>query len=180
MVAKKKGLYLVDNLRECSKCHEIKERTEFFKHSQRSDGLHSWCKSCCKKGNKESLRKKYSNFEGRITTFLRTCKASAEKRGQEFSLTRNDLIEMWETQEGICAYTGIEMTTQPATSVSVSVERVNNNIGYTKDNTILVCNAVNRMKSNFSGEEFFSFCKAVVDWLGDENNELEVEFKKYG
>ena len=86
---------------------------------------------------------------------------------------------MWEKQHGLCCYTGIEMTTLPSMKNSLSVERVDNSVGYTKNNTVLVCNKINSMKSSMSGEDFFNFCKSVVDWLGNENGELEVTFNKY-
>ena len=174
-MAEKKGF------RSCSKCKKEfpADNTHFFKHSQRSDGLHSWCKSCCKEGNKKSIEKKYSTFEGRITTFLRTCKESAKKRNQEFSLSRKDFLDMWKQQDGLCVYTGLPMELAPATLFSVSVERIDNNIGYTPENTVLVTNAVNRMKSNMEGEDFFHFCKCVTLWLSNKDLELEVEFEKH-
>jgi|688.fasta_scaffold1117476_1 hypothetical protein len=171
--------YPETNTKSCAKCGEIKDLLLFFKHNQTSDGYHSWCKPCCKEGNDRSREKKYATFEGRISTFLTSCKKNAEKRKNEFSLTREDLMEMWEQQGGLCCYTGIQMTTQAAMPNSVSVERVDNSIGYTRDNTVLVCNGVNSMKSAMNGEDFFHFCKAVVDWLGDENGELKVDFRKY-
>lgn len=175
----RRALYSNEENRECSKCGAVKPREQFFRHSQRSDGLHSWCKECCKEGSRKSLVKKYATFEGRITTFLRTCKVSAEKRGQEFSLTRRDFEEMWRDQYRLCAYSGIEMTTLPAKLTSVSVERIDNKVGYTRENTVLVCNGVNRMKSDMEPEEFFNFCKSVSDWLSDDGGNLCVEFVKY-
>jgi hypothetical protein len=174
-MAKKPGF------RFCSNCHESYPATgeHFFRHKERKDGLHSWCKSCCKEGNKRSIEKKYSTFEGRITTFLRTCKESAKKRNQEFSLERQDFLEMWDEQQGLCVYTGLPMELQPNTLFSVSVERVDNSVGYTKNNTVLVTNAVNRMKSNMEGEDFFHFCKCVTLWLSNKKLELDVEFDKY-
>jgi 5-methylcytosine-specific restriction endonuclease McrA len=35
-----------DNLKRCSKCGELKPRTEFYRHKSKSDGLHSACKQC--------------------------------------------------------------------------------------------------------------------------------------
>lgn len=166
--------------RACSKCHKVYElnNDNFFRHSQRKDGFHSWCKPCCKAGNQRSLEKKYSTFEGRITTFLRTCKNSSKKRGHEFNLTRQDFIDMWEAQEGLCAYSGIKLNLAPNTTTSVSVERIDNTIGYTPENTVLVAKAINSMKSNLTGEEFYDFCKSVVLWLSNENLERQVDFKK--
>jgi hypothetical protein len=70
------------------------------------------------------------------------------------------------------------MTTAPGKYNSVSVERINNSIGYTAENTILVCNIVNRMKSDIPGEVFFDVCRAVVRHLGDLDGNLDVDFCK--
>lgn len=86
---------------------------------------------------------------------------------------------MWDTQGGLCAYSGMKMSLGANKPTSVSVERVNNNIGYTKENTVLICKAVNSMKSNMIGNDFFLWCKHVVEWLGDESNNQAVEFDKY-
>lgn len=85
---------------------------------------------------------------------------------------------MWEKQDGICVYTGIEMTTQPNSPYSVSVERINSNVGYTKENTVLVCNAINKMKTDLDPVLFFEMCSVVTKFLGDENGNLNVEFIK--
>lgn len=150
----------------------------FFKHNQTKDGHHSWCKSCCKEGNERSRLKKYSTFEGRISTFLSCCKRNSIKRGQECTITSDDLLSAWHQQDGVCAYTGIKMTTAPNEYHSVSVERIDNEIGYTPENTILVCNIINQMKSNIPGEVFYEFCRSVVKHLGDEDGNLDVDFSK--
>ena len=158
----KRAFYFPDtNEKICAKCGEKKSIDVFYKHSATNDGWHSWCKACCKEGNARSIEKKYATFEGRVTTFLTTCKNSAKKRGQEFSLTRKILLDLWEKQEGRCFYSGIKMSTQPSRHDSVSVERIDPDIGYTKFNTVLVCNAINRMKTDLLLQEFLSFCDAV-------------------
>jgi hypothetical protein len=72
------------------------------------------------------------------------------------------------------------MTTAPNEYTSVSVERIDSSVGYTAENTILVCNVINRMKSDLPGEVFFDMCRAVTDFLGDEDGNLGVDFRKYG
>lgn len=146
----------------CSKCGYLKNHSEFYKHNQTKDGLHSWCKACCKIGNDKSRKKKYSTFEGRVTTFLRTCKTSSEKRGNEFDLDREFLLSLWNNQKGRCYYTNLVMDTQPANPQSVSIERLDSSIGYTKNNTVLVCNYINKMKTDLTMQDFIFFCKAVA------------------
>ena len=81
---------------------------------------------------------------------------------------------MWNQQSQICAYSGKVMTLEHGKLNTVSIERIDSKIGYTKSNTILVCNAVNRMKSDFTFNEFFEMCKSVTEHLSDDFLELQV------
>ena len=153
----------------CFKCKESKSTALFFKHNQTSDGFHSWCKSCCMEGNRISREKQNSTIEGRAVVFLRNSKKNSIKRGHEFDLNVSDIVSFWDKQMGLCAYTGRQMSLDAGNLDTVSIERIDSKIGYTKENTILVCQAINRMKSDFAYEDFFNLCRDVAEWLGDEN-----------
>lgn len=159
----------------CFKCKESKDAILFFKHHQTSDGLHSWCKACCSEANVTSRAKANSTIEGRARIFLRNAKKSAEHRKQEFELTSDDVVGFWNKQLGYCAYSGREMTLEAGKLNTVSIERIDSSIGYTKVNTILVCQAINRMKSDFGYEDFYELCRDVATFLGDEVLNLAVE-----
>ena len=161
-------------MKTCFCCKATKERSLFFKHSQTPDGLHSWCKECCRQGNQKSRIKVNSTIEGRAKIFLQNAKKSAKKRNQEFLLEIPDVVGFWHDQQMICAYSGMEMTLEAGKLNTVSIERIDSNIGYTKDNTILVCQAINRMKSDFSYEDFYMLCQSVTKFLGDDELKLEV------
>ena len=161
---KKAFFFPETNEKICSKCGQKKTIRKFYKHKETQDGFHSWCKDCCKLGNQKSIKKKYSTFEGRIPTFLRSCSESAKKRGHECTITAEDLLMIWEEQKGKCKYSGIPMTTQPSKMNSVSVERVDSDNGYTKENTVLVCNHINRMKSDLELEQFIYLCSEVYKY----------------
>ena len=158
----------------CFCCKETKERTLFFKHNQTADGLHSWCKSCCNTGNQKSRDKVNATIEGRAKIFLQNAKKSAKKRNQEFELEIFDVVNFWHDQKMICAYSGLEMTLEASKLNTVSIERIDSGIGYTKSNTILVCQAINRMKSDFSYEDFYLLCSSVTQFLGDDQFKLAV------
>ena len=66
------------------------------------------------------------------------------------------------------------MTLEAGKLNTVSIERINSATGYTVDNTILVCQAINRMKSDFELEDFYNLCRDVVDFMGDESLNLDV------
>jgi hypothetical protein len=166
------------NYKICFKCKTSKPIIGFFKNSQTLDGFHSWCKSCCTEGNIKSRAKANSQIGTRAKIFLRNAAKAAVKRNQEFSLTANDIVEMWDLQLAICPYSGREMTLEAGKLETVSIERIDSGIGYTRENTILVCNAVNRMKSDFSLQEFYDLCSDVARFIGDKDLQLAVEAKK--
>lgn len=161
-------------MKTCFCCKQPKSTTDFFKHSQTPDGLHSWCKVCCTEGNKRARAKINSTIEGRAKVFLQNAKKSAAKRQQTFSLTISDIVECWDTQKNFCAYSGRLMTLEAGKLNTVSIERIDSNIGYTPSNTILVCQAINRMKSDFKLDDFYALCADVAQFLGDEELNLSV------
>ena len=164
-------------MKTCFRCKETKEPGLFFKHNQTADGLHSWCKSCCTAGNARSRAKRDSTIEGKAKIFWRNAQKSAEKRQQEFSITLHDIVVAWREQKEICAYSGRKMTLVAGQLDTVSIERIDSKIGYTPSNTILVCQAINRMKSDFEFEDFYALCADVTAFLGD--NELRLTVGGY-
>jgi len=106
--------------------------------------------------------------------FLQNAKKSATKRQQVFSLTIGDIVRCWKEQNGVCAYSGRQMTLTAGELNTVSIERIDSAVGYTLENTILVCQAINRMKSDFGFEDFYNLCRDVVNFLGDDELKLAV------
>jgi len=161
-------------MKTCFCCKTEKPYSLFFKHKQTSDGFHSWCKECCAAGNNRSREKQNSTIEGRAKIFLQNARKSAAKRQQSFELTIADVVDCWKSQANICAYSGRIMTLEAGRLNTVSIERIDSNIGYTSKNTILVCQAINRMKSDFNFDEFYYLCRDVAKFLGNDELHLNV------
>ena len=66
------------------------------------------------------------------------------------------------------------MTLESGNLNTVSIERIDSSVGYTPENTILVCQAINRMKSDFPLNSFYELCADVARFLGDEEISLAV------
>jgi hypothetical protein len=66
------------------------------------------------------------------------------------------------------------MTLESGKINTVSIERIDSKVGYTSQNTILVCQAINRMKSDFKYEQFYYLCRDVALFLGDDDLKLSV------
>ena len=165
-------------MKTCFKCKESKPLALYFKHCLTVDGYHSWCKNCCAEGNIRSRAKQNSTIEGRAKVFLQNARKSAVKRQQAFELNIADVVNCWNTQANICAYSGRLMTLDAGQLNTVSIERIDSNIGYTPENTILVCQAINRIKSDFEFDEFYNLCRDVAQFLGDDTLNLSVEAYK--
>jgi hypothetical protein len=106
--------------------------------------------------------------------FLQNARKSAAKREQVFALTVDDVVKCWKQQAEICAYSGRQMTLEAGHLNTVSIERIDSAVGYTPENTILVCQAINRMKSDFSLDDFHALCADVAQFLGDNKLNLAV------
>ena len=121
--------------------------------------------------NKESLieraRIKRHTLEGRLKALVNGTKYSVKIRGRakrnlEHSITYEDLVNLYDRQGGRCALTGRAMTTITKDPNVISVDRINNDIGYTKENIQLVTGQVNRCKNIYTVEEFTELCRAVI------------------
>ena len=72
------------------------------------------------------------------------CFDSATKRGLEFNLSLSDMRSIMKRKR--CAYTGIEFIPGDK-KYFMTLERIDNTIGYVKGNVIPVCNFANQLKN---------------------------------
>ena len=111
--------------------------------------------------NHSKLSKIYRDYvntlHGRLMVLLKKCK----HRGLICTITYDDLVHLWELQNGKCAITGIEMTTD-LHFTNVSVDRISSSAGYSIDNVRLVCWWVNIARNILTDDEFIEKCKAVI------------------
>ena len=85
------------------------------------------------------------------------------KTTEPFDLTPEFLEEMFNKQGGQCAWTGVTMVTEVNGDRLrlLTLDRLDNSRGYTKDNVVLVCKAANQARGNASPEEFVRFIDDV-------------------
>lgn len=107
--------------------------------------------------------------------FIKRCRHYCRKHGgQKFktsNLSAKILKEVWDKQGGICPYTNLKMEL-PANKelgfdglkspLNASLDRIDSDKGYNKDNIEFVCLAVNYAKNTFSREEMKDFLAKVV------------------
>ena len=151
---------------ECNYC-----KTKFHvKRSRQEKTSKLFCSMKCKIEYSKTDKTVLGNYKNRdeITQyFYKKCtrlKMSAKKRGILFSneLNADFLITLWNNQQGKCYYSKVDMTTDSEDKLHlVSVDRVDNNKGYTKDNIVLCSYAFNAFKFNFTSQDILNFITEI-------------------
>lgn len=139
----------------CTKCNETLPVSQYCKHSGSKDGLKNWCRSCNSESNKArdatlegALRKLMNN--GREHIRVKNEKGATKKKDTwiplQHTITIEFLLELWDIQGGKCALSHINMSVSPRSNWHVSLERLDNSIGYVLGNVCLVCLEFNTAK----------------------------------
>jgi hypothetical protein len=109
----------------------------------------------------EKVAKHTNTLAGRLKRLVISARHSAKDKGFDFNIDVEDVLACWMAQEGKCLYTDWEMSTITGDPKVVSIERKDNNIGYLKNNFILVCWCANRARATLNIDFFIEMCKAV-------------------
>lgn len=96
------------------------------------------------------------NKSSEVYKRYKICRYSANVRNHEFSLTFQDFREITSKP---CMYCG-ELNKK-----YTGIDRVDNAEGYTQSNSAPCCEQCNRMKLDYSLEEFLSKCQKIVNNL---------------
>ena len=117
------------------------------------------------KGYEANRLDEYSQFKYHANK----ARSRSKKRGEKTDINAEYLKELWEKQNGICPYTGIQMeisrTSQDEdikkTPTKASLDRIDPSIGYTKGNVEFVCYCINVMKNDFTKEQMIDFINKI-------------------
>lgn len=106
-----------------------------------------------------NLRDEYTGFR----EHLRRCR----RRGHEVTVLLDDLLAQWNTQKGICPYTGLRLQ-QPSYQTrndvmrTASLDRIDSRRGYVAGNIQFVSMAMNFAKSTLSHEQTIELCQTIT------------------
>jgi hypothetical protein len=102
-------------------------------------------------------------LEAMLAHILKNTRDRASLKDRVGTITSDDLLELWNRQKGLCALSGYPMAYTTGDWYKVSIDRIDSNQGYTRNNRQLVCRLVNRAKSNRDNAEFIALCRAIAD-----------------
>ena len=121
----------------------------------------------------ESVKEYFSTLDRYMKRLYNQIIHNAKKRAKQIDvkITIDDIKELYDKQDGKCAITGEELTHLTYTikgnqhiinEWNISVDRIDSNKDYTKDNIQLVGAIVNRMKTDLSNEKFLEICNKAI------------------
>jgi hypothetical protein len=152
----------------CSGCKKQRIVSEFNHDTYSKDGYQTVCKECQKIRHGIS----YSILLNFMTQVLKNARGNAKKKGLSFDITKDDIIELYDKQCGLCALTGEKMTHNSINDrqeddphilnpKNISIDRIDSSVGYKKGNIQLVCAIVNIIKFEMTDEQLFDFCSNI-------------------
>lgn len=161
---------IIDGKKKCYKCKTFKLTDEFSKNRNAPDGFSKVCKKCY--SNYESVKNGYSKRSKNLKTDLKEYlkykhnyfKHKSKIKNIHFDLDTDTIYELYKKQNGKCYYTGIQIVHNNGCPDynSISVERLNPNKGYTKDNIVLAAFNINSFKGMMDEDEFKQFLDKVI------------------
>jgi len=136
-------------VKKCSKCGEIKPKTEFSKSSYiRKDGIQSlrrWCKKCTYEQIQEWNHKNYGYVKTRKKKYFRNHKEQhkGSMLKNRYGISLEVYNELLEKQGGLCAICGQPETAKHQTGVTRSLGVDHNHI--TEEIRGLLCQKCNKL-----------------------------------
>ena len=119
-----------------------------------------------------NFKNKNSNYKGTNDIphiFFSRAKKGAENRDIEFNISIEDMQNQWDVQKGLCYYTGIPLIfymtknidRRENLSFKASLDRIDSNLGYTKENIAWTTKTINCTKLDLTKKAFLKMCELV-------------------
>lgn len=169
--------------RTCLRCGKYKSRNRFYKNPKGFNGLGSTCKKCHKEiaTSEETKLHKRDLYDDRKVKGLcvgcsspdlvtnvhcRRCwfrDAASRRCGGTGNV--DQLLSMWEEQDGKCYYTGVDLIPGENAWIDHQLPRSRGGQDHI-DNLKWVSKYANLMKSDMTHEEFIELCSTIANRFG--------------
>jgi hypothetical protein len=129
----------------CTRCKLYKSVDEFTPYNKKTGTPISRCRPCVNEEHREKTQTDIRAFMRHLINDARknNGKRTAKGRALKFDLKINYMMDLLWAQRGLCAYSRFPMSFAQNSHWKCSIERIDNRLGYTPGNVILICNEFN-------------------------------------
>lgn len=124
--------------------------------------------SCgCNMHNKGVLNHSYTGTKNITGLFFSHIRTAAHKRNLPFLITINEIEELWQQQNSMCALSGVPIALPVGWTgkKTASLDRIDSTLGYTLDNVQWVHKDINMMKFDLDNIQFINLCNLITNPL---------------
>jgi hypothetical protein len=154
--------------RVCTSCNRVRLLSQF--ETFKDGNVRGVCRECV---GSQKARKASASPESFLRISNVQLKSQRLKQGIQYDLTLEDLVEIWDIQAGRCALSGVLMTHQrdgkagdgKKKEFNASIDRINPQGPYVRENVQLVANRANTMKHTLGQDMFMWWVKNIHDNL---------------
>lgn len=119
----------------------------------------------------ERVARYHATPKGRLTNLMCNIRQRSKVYGHEVTVTKDDLVDIYNLQNGKCALTGVEfnLSVRNGNTVnpdSMSIDRIDTSKGYIHGNVRIITSMANTAKGRWTDEQLIQFCKQVVEHNG--------------
>ena len=166
---------MAGKFRTCLHCNETKPIEDYYKvggSGKRKDYRVLTCKPCYLEKKNRSFALKPENYIRRAFSQLRYSRAKISPN-MEWNITCEDIIEIYYKQNGQCALSGVQMEykrkgdRRKRNPFNISIDRIDNDVGYIPSNIQLVAGIVNMMKGGWNQRDFLYMCDRISEHAKD-------------
>jgi len=166
--------------KRCPRCGETKPLTRFGKNRQTKSNLNSWCKECCRK-EAERYRHTPVGIYNQIKSRQIYYNKHNHPAAKPFEIIKAEFVEWYISEPKICAYCDIPEADfiflkqrYGSRTDRLTVDCIDNSVGYKTGNLVLACERCNFLKSNLlSFDEMREFAQKYIKpkWQALKNGE---------
>ena len=142
----------------CKKCCAIKAK-EFRQRHKELTGDADYRGS----GKTTKYPKEDRALMSAIRQRLQQTKGNAKRKGVVVALTEEYLYDLYKSQKGICALSGVELQIEGNSNLRLSLDKIIPENGYIEGNVQWTIFAANRAKGDLTQKDFLRLCSLVLE-----------------
>jgi len=154
--------------RKCTSCKKELPLEDFGVRNDRGTVYSKKCKPCVDIARRKAASATPQTYLTRLFGQLKHARTKKEKVKVGWDIELEDVLELWDKQEGRCALTGLFMTYHKdgagKKDLNASIDRINPEIEYLVTNIQLVCSRANMLKHTLREDELYWWAKNIVEF----------------